>query len=567
MRQFALYIDDEVKGPFSEYEVQDMIHSGLLTAESLCAPAGSQDWEPLSNHFTFGSNLKLTRKTTDKPAQPTETEPSLPRLDHDVRRRLLMYGLADAAGVDQISPIQADMLIRETETRIRHQILTRRITTYASLGIGALSCWFSLVASPSALATLGSVAESVTQIDAKAAAQWETICRKARDFEVGLQAAQTATFGEPAGGAPASTLLLARLQVNEDSAYNFSANVSLNNDSLVGPLNKFGITLDTKVTIHLLPADLPDDIARKAKAQGETLQLVLSPMLDNTQFEPLREELLSKFPDAPEIPESSRLRTELAELRIAELGMAADKVLFRAREADTIAEGKGVKTAATANTRAYASWAPRLRDFANQINLLRDTIRINVDPDARRKVWSDFNLGPGAELGAWVLSRSARTMACDENGEIKLADTANLRPETLQRRALVSFRINEDTVFLRWDSPFLMLGEVSSIRIPNEALVARERYKVVSLIETGGKRHAYRADVGGRNLSSFRDSPKLHYLAIAREKDTDVVTVRVDEATFAATKRGDLIPMETLAKLTAYPTPADPVAPASLTLE
>lgn len=567
MRQFALYIDDEVKGPFSEYEVQDMIHSGQLTAESLCAPAGSQDWEPLSNHFTFGSNLRLSRKTTDKPAQPAETEPSLPRLDHDVRRRLLMYGLADAAGVDQISPVKADILIRETETRIRRLILARRIATYASLGVGAVGSWLGLVGSPGAIATLGSVAESLTKLDAKAAGQWETLCRKARDFEVGLQAAQAAPFGEPPGGVPASTLLLARLQVNEDTAYNFSASVGLNNESLVGPLNKFGITLDTKVTIHLLPADLPDDIVRKAKAQGETLQLVLSPMLDNTQFEPLRDELLSRFPDSPEIPESGRLRTELSGIRIAELGMAADKVLFRAREADVIGEGKGVKNAASANTKAYALWAPRLRDFANQINLLRDKIRINVDPDARRKVWSDFNLGTGAELGAWVLSRTARTMECDENGQIKLADTSNLRAETLQRRALVSFRINEDTVFLPWDSPFLVLGEVSSTRIPNETLVARERYKVVSLIETGGKRHAYRADVGGRNLSSFRDSPKLHYLAIAREKDTDVVTVRVDEAAFAATKRGDVIPMDTLAKLTAYPTPAEPVAPGSLTPE
>lgn len=567
MRQFALYIDDEVKGPFSEYEVQDMIHAGQLTAKSLCAPAGSQDWEPLSNHFTFGSNLKLTRRTTDKPTQAAETEPSLPRLDHDIRRRLLMYGLADAASVDQISPIQADILISETETKIRRQILTRRLSTYLSLGAGAAAAWFGLVGSSGAIATLGSVAESVTKLDVKAAAQWETLGRKSREFETGLQAAMVAPFSEPPGGVAASTLLLARLQVNEDTAYNFSVHVDLSNDGLVAPLNKFGIALDPKLTIHLLPADLPDDIVRKAKAQGETLQLVLSPLLDNSQFEPLREELLGKFPDSSEVPESSRLRSELANLKVADLGMAAEKVLFRAREAENIGEGKGVKNSATGNAKAYAAWAPRLREFATQINLLRDKIRINVDPDARRKVWSDFNLGTGAELGAWVLSRSPRTMQCDEKGDVHLVDTANLRPETLLHRALVSFRINEDTVFLPWDSAFLVVGEANSTRIPNETLVARERYKVVSLITAGGKRHAYRSDVGGRTLAGFRDSPKFYYLAVAREKDTDVVTVRVDEATFNATKRGDIIPMEALAKLTVFPTPAEPVAPASLTLE
>jgi hypothetical protein len=66
MRQFALYINDEVNGPLSEYEVQDLIHAGKVTAETLCAPVGSENWEPLSNHFSFTSGLKLSRQTNEK---------------------------------------------------------------------------------------------------------------------------------------------------------------------------------------------------------------------------------------------------------------------------------------------------------------------------------------------------------------------------------------------------------------------------------------------------------------------------------------------------------------------
>lgn len=566
MRQFALYVDEAVQGPFSEYEVQDMIHAGKVTAETLCAPAGSEDWEPLANHFSFGSNLKLTRRTTERPAQSTETEPSLPRLDPDVRRRLMMYGLADAASVDQISPIQADILIRETETRIRRQLLSRRIATYLSVGAGAIGGWIGL-SQPAALATLGSVAESATKTDAKAAAQWDAFCRRAHEFEAGVVAAAAAPFGEPQGGMPAGPLLLARLQVNEETAYNFSTHVELNSETLVGPLAKFGIALDPRITVHLLASDMPDDIVRKAKAQAETLQLVISPLLDNTQFEPLRDELLSKFPEAADVPEAARLRNELSNLKVGELGTAADRVLFRAREAEAIGEGKGTKSAATANPKPYASWAPRLREFASQINLLRDRIRINVDPDARRKVWSEFNLGAGAELGAWVLSRSPRTMQNDEKGDIRLTETSNIRPEMLLRRALVSFRINEDTVFLPWDSAFLVVGEVQSSRIPNETFLGRERYRVVSQIEAGGKRHAYRSEVGGKLLTFIREAPKTYYLALAREKDTDVITVRVNEAMFRAAKRGDIIPIDTLATLPVHTSPADPVAPSTLTPE
>lgn len=567
MRQFALYIDEAVKGPFSEYEVQDMIHSGKVTAETLCAPAGSEAWEPLSNHFTFGSNLKLSRRTTERPAGTEETEPTLPRLDHDIRRRLLMYGLADAASVDQISPIQADVLIRDTESRIRRQILAWRTATYVCIGAGAIGGWIGLN-NAAVIGTLGAVADSVArQQDAKAGNQWSNFSRRAAEFEEGLIAASKAPFSDPQGGVAAGPILLGRLQVNEETAYNFSTRVELNSETLVGPLAKFGITLEPRRTVHLLNVDLPEDVIRRARAQAETLQLVISPLLDNAQFEPMRDELLAKFPDAPDIPEAARLRTELASLKVGELQMAADKVLFKAREAEALGEGKGAKSGGGPGPKAYALWAPRLRDFAAQVNLLRDRIRINTDPEARRKVWSDFNLGMGAELAAWVLSHGARTMESDEQGDVRLTETANLRADTLQRRALVSFRINADTVFLPWDSGFLVTGDATATRIPNDVFLSRERYKVVSLIEAGGKRHVYRGDVGGRTLSLFRDSPKAYYLAVAREKDTDALTVRVSEAMFLAAKRGDVIPFDTLLNLPIHANPAEPLPPSNLTPE
>lgn len=566
MRQFALYIDEAVQGPFSEYEVQDMIHAGKVNGDTLCAPAGSESWEPLSNHFAFGSNLRLSRRTTEKPPQAADTEPELPRLDPDIRRRLLMYGLADAASVDQVSPIQADILIREKETRIRRVLLARRVATYVSLLAGALGAWVGL-GSPSAVATLGSIAETVAKPETKATTRWENFGRGAREQDAVIAAAISAPFGEPERGTSAGQVLLSRLQVNESVAHNFSTHVELNGETLVGPLGKFGIAIDPKLTLHLLAIDPPSDVLQKLKAQNDTLQLVMSPLLDNTQFEPLREELMAKFPDKPELPESGRLRADLAGIKIADLNMAADKVLFRAREAEVIAEGKGAKTAVTANPRPYATWAPMLRQFAGEIRQLRDRIRINVDPDARRKVWSEYNLGTGAELGAWVLAHSLHTTPADDKGDCRIEETANLRPELLQRRALVGLRINEDTIFLPWDSTYLVVGETSSIRIPNETFLARERYKVVSLIETGGKRHVYRVELGGKTLSVFRDSPKLQYLAVAREKDTDVITVRVTEETFRTTKVGDAVPVETLAKLSVYPSPAEPVAPSPLSPE
>ena len=558
MRQFALYINDEVNGPLSEYEVQDLIHAGKVTAETLCAPVGSENWEPLSNHFSFTSGLKLSRQTNEKVESSTETEPDLPRLEHDTRRRLLMYGLADSASVDQISPLQAEFLIREKETAIRRENSVRTIATFVSIALGVLGSSF-LLAQPEASETIKDVANSAVSEDAKSIAQWQSFVKRANEYENQAKNAAVVPFGEPPGGLPCGPILLQRLQVNDEAAYNVTLTVALNNETLVGPLNKFSITLQPKVTLYMLEKDIPGDQLRKAKALTETLQLILSPLLDNKEFEPLRDELLTKFPDAADIPEAARLRADLATLKVTELATAIDKVNFRASEAEKIGEGKGPKTSNTVNASAYVGWAGRLRDFANDIIHLRDRLRINVDPEARRKVWSDFNLTTGAELGAWVIANAKSTFESNEQGEVHLTETANLKSDLIRRRVFVSFRINEDTVFLPWDSAFLSCGEPTSTRISNEVFMARERYKVISKADVGGRRYKYSSQVGDKLLMLTRESPHVYYISVARDRDTDVVTVRVDETAFKNINRGDVIPLDTLAQLPAYSQPAETI--------
>jgi hypothetical protein len=347
--------------------------------------------------------------------------------------------------------------------------------------------------------------------------------------------------------------------VSDEAAYNVTLTVALNSETLVGPLNKFSITLQPKVTLYMLEKDIPADQLRKAKSLTDTLQLILSPLLDNKEFEPMRDELLTKFPDAADIPEAARLRADLATLKITELAVGIEKVNFRASEAEKIGEGKGPKTSSTVNTSAYMSWAGRLRDFANEIIHLRDRLRINVDPDARRKVWSDFNLTTGTELGAWVIANAKSTFESNEQGEVRLTETANLKSDLIRRRVFVSFRINEDTVFLPWDSAFLSCGEPTSTRISNDVFMARERYKVISKADVGGRRYKYSSQVGDKLLTLTRESPHVYYISVARDRDTDVVTVRVDEATFKNLNRGDVIPLDTLAQLPAYSQPAETI--------
>jgi hypothetical protein len=554
MRQFALYLDNAVKGPLTEYEIQDMIHAGQVGPETPCAPVGSENWEPLSSHFTFGSGLKLARRTADEAAE-RDTPPAAPRLDVDLRRRLLMYGLADAATVDEVSPAQAEALIARTESDIRGRFRLRRAVAALTLGLG-FAGGLAAFGSEGLRTGLGAAADTAAVDEPASVKRWNRLLEDARRVERTALEALAAPFPEPMGGAEALPVLLGRLRVPEGKAYRVQSGVQLNRDTLVGPLERFEISLGDKVAVLLFTEDIPEDQLRMARAQADTLALVLSPLMSDGQFARLLEETLGGYPDAADIPESARLRTELSQIKVNELATAIDKVLFRAAESEKIGAGKGPKSAAT-RPEAHAAWAGKLRDFAGRLTLLRDRIRISINPDARREVWSEFNRGTGAELAAWALAKAERTLETGEGGALVIEEGPNLRAEQLPRRLLVRVRIQEDTVLLPWDSPFLVPGECRSERIPNAVFLEREAYRVVSKSETGGRRHIHRGDVAGRTLVIARESPRWHYISVGRDTDNDLVTLRVDAALHAALGTGQVVPVATLARYPVHDKPTE----------
>lgn len=545
MRQFALFIDNEVKGPHSEYEIQDMISAGTVGPDTLCAPVGSEEWQPLSAHFTFGSGLRLARRSAESAAE--ETEPALPRLDPDVRRRLLLYGLADAATVDQVSPAQAETLIAQTESRIRRSLATWRLAAAASLLAGAVGGWIGLSNAP-ARAALGNVADTAAVDEPAALKRWGRLQEEARRFAKNSAEALAAPFAEPEGGIDATATLLGRLVVDEEKAHVVTGQVVPSADALVVPLASHGITLGESVAVLRFGADIPADKLRLATRQSETLALVLSPLMDQSGFAKELEGAMAGFPDNADIPEAARLRAELASLRIADLPMAIDKVRFKADAAEKIGKGVGPKLGQAA-PEAYGDWAVALRKFSQDLGALRDRIRINVNPAARGEVWSEFNRGEGAELVAWALANARETVEAGGDGAFRMADAPALKPDIAPRRLLVRLRIQEDVVLLPLDSPFVRLENLASERIPNATFLEREAYRVVGKAEVGGRRLVHRGEVAGRMLAVHRESPRWQYLSVGRERDTEPLVFRVDAARFAKAEIGQPIAVSELVRL------------------
>lgn len=566
MRQFALFINNEVKGPLTEYEVQDLIHSGSVGPDTPCAPIGSEEWQPLSAHFTFGSGLKLARRSAEAPTEGSAEEPAAPRLDPDVRRRLLVYGLADAATVDQVSPAQAETLIRQVESRVRGQIARHRLAAAVCLAAGLAGGAFAFRL-PETMATLGTVADTAALDDPAALKRWERFRAETARYAQNAAQAAAVGFAEPQGGSEAAPVLLGRLVVREDKAYVFRAKVAPAAATLAAPLETFGIALGEKVAVLQFEGPIPDDQLRRARAQADTLALILSPVMSPADFAKALEEALAGFPEDAEIPESARLRAEVAGAKAPDLAVAIDKIRFRAAEAEKIAQGKGTRPSGQGSPAAYGDWAKALIAFADRLTQFRDQIRIQVNPDARRDVWSEFNRGEGAELAAWALANAARTVETGEGGALILEETANLKADDAAQRLLVRLRIQEDVVLLPWNSAFLAVTDVAAERIPNATFLERESYRVVGKTEVGGRRHVMRGEVAGRTLTLARESPRWHYLSVARDRDSEPLLFRVDAGRFAAAELGQKVPVSELIQLPLFAKATESSPPPGLNAE
>ncbi|GBL43591.1 hypothetical protein EMGBD4_10900 [Verrucomicrobiota bacterium] len=57
--------------------------------------------------------------------------------------------------------------------------------------------------------------------------------------------------------------------------------------------------------------------------------------MDDAGFESLRQETVRGFPDQPALPESARLKSEVENMKLAELKMMIERVEFRARASET----------------------------------------------------------------------------------------------------------------------------------------------------------------------------------------------------------------------------------------
>ena len=562
MRLFTLYIDNEVRGPHTEIEIQELINLGTVAADTPCMPEGATEWLPASQFFTFAAKIKLSKKL-----ETSEEEIALEanRLNPDDRRKLMMYGLADAATVDQVNQTQATTILAQHENNLK-QINRRNKIIVGSFFVLTLLATVSLgLFTDIGGALVGKVVGQFIKDDPKLTDSTRRFSNETKRFEELRTESQNAVFAKPIGGQSIQPALNARLKIPATTGYTVTGKIDLK--PLNEMLKRWGIKPDSEIKVYLLPSEAPAEVSQKITDQAAVLETILAPVADVAMLEKIKSDLISSFPHETTITESAALQNELKYLKLNEIRANIERVEYAAREAARVAQENESKGGPLAeNAKILRSWGNNLRAYAGKLHDLENRGRIWYNENNRKKVWSEFNSGPGSEIAAWVLSTEAKLIPVNETGEFSIPECANLDKNTAATSLLVSTRINGDSVFLAWGSKFLASQEIQSIQIPRDVFLAREQYKVTTHTFTGNRPLVVRYRVGERELSIRRLSPKWYFLNVAREKDSDSLVVLVSAELQEKYPVGSLVPYSVLLDLELFPRPTESITPSPFTV-
>ena len=561
MRQFTLYIDSEARGPHTEAEIQELINLGTVVSDTPCMPEGATEWLPASQFFTFAAKIKLGKKL-----EVNEEELALEanRLNPDDRRKLMMYGLSDAATVDQINQTQATAILAEHENNL-NQTNRRNKIIVGSLFILALLSTVSFgLFTDTGGALVGKVVSQFIKDDPKQPDSMRRFANETQRFQELYTESQNVVFTKPTGGQAIQPTLNARLKIPTTTGYKVGGKIDLK--PLNEMLNRWSIKPDSEIKLYLLSNEIPSEISQKVTDQAAVLETILSPGTDMATLEKTKSDLISSFPVETTITESAALQTEIKNLKLNEIKANVERVEYASREAARLAqenETKGGPLGEDAKIRRQ--WGVNLRAYAGKLRDLENRFRISFNPNSRKKIWSEFNSGPGSELAAWILSTEAKLIPVSENGEFIIPECSNLDKNSASNCLLVSTRINGDSVFLAWGSKFLASQEIKSTQIPRDIFLAREEYKVTTHTVTGDRPLIIKYRVGDRELSIRRNSPKWYFLNVARAKDSDSLVVLVSAELQEKYPVGSTIPYSVLLDLELFPRPTESPIPSPFT--
>ena len=217
MRHFTILIGNETQGPLTEDTLIAMIADGSVGADTPCAPVGTTEWVPLSEHFNFGGKLKL--KLTKHVATEKEDQTSAVRINPDLRVKLLIYGLADSVTVDGFTQIQAATAVSAKERLLSFQIRAHRMAKVATFVLAVPLAFAAGLFAPFVPAALGLLVSSGVHEQGSAKADLARCYQEIKQMRASLRKIESITFDPPLGGSPVGDAVANRLRIAQERSF------------------------------------------------------------------------------------------------------------------------------------------------------------------------------------------------------------------------------------------------------------------------------------------------------------------------------------------------------------
>lgn len=217
MRHFTILIGNETQGPLTEDTLIAMIADGSVGADTPCAPVGTTEWVPLSEHFNFGGKLKL--KLTKHVATEKEDQTSAVRINPDLRVKLLIYGLADSVTVDGFTQIQAATAVSAKERLLSFQIRAHRMAKVATFVLAVPLAFAAGLFAPFVPAALGLLVSSGVHEQGSAKADLARCYQEIKQMRASLRKIESITFDLPLGGLLVGEAVVNRLRIDQEKSF------------------------------------------------------------------------------------------------------------------------------------------------------------------------------------------------------------------------------------------------------------------------------------------------------------------------------------------------------------
>ncbi|MGF0069073.1 DUF4339 domain-containing protein [Candidatus Spyradosoma sp. SGI.093] len=620
MKEYSIFVDGQIAGPFPQAELEAKIKSGELPADVMVAAPGDTEWKPAKEVFGVRPGVRLSRKSEAEERRLREAREE--KLDPEIRRKLMLYDLADAISVDKFSPEQAKAAV-ETFERAR----AREKYVKIGVGVGAFALVFGGL-----FATLNNVklsgvnrgllAPIMEMYSAPNEEYKKQIRATAADIEKldALRADVEKLRFQTQPGRPSRPELVKRVVIPKSRAEFISGTISAE-----------------PVLAEVLPeGEKPEEIrifftqkspSSKAKEglQEQIGLLALSkiPLWTDIELAARVVEALGEQVPSPKgvARYSGSLREQLGQVTVADIAGKPDEwARWLAREVE-VQDNQGrfyrpeekerlltrkpsrelmnkinssklkkeIENMPKDNPTKAATVRWCVQDmpiFLDKLQKFIDDNRIYYSATAREELWNAWREKYAEELKtAFAEAADAESFPLNEDGTFRIA---RARDNNLCLRLKLK---GGDTLYVPADLRFrprgsedkkaevkaVNMGKIEHLRVKQQDLLPDEKYELVKKISVGGKTYFTTGKIQKRTVNVTRKSPRLNYIEVARvpAEDEDEATARKqrnlcmlvpDEEEFNGMSVGMNVPIEKLLTYEIFPQPKEAQAPSKLSL-